>query len=246
MNYAGKVGAIGTDPSSVAHFDLDGFQHSGIAKTSITIPAHLLFSGHYERYGRDLIISDQTHHVVIPSYFHGDKRPLLVSPDGALLDSTFVDALTGHAEYAQAGGNPAAKVVGHVAKMTGSASVVRNGVTIDVQTGDAIYQTDVVQTGSSSSLGLVLNDGTTFNLSANARLMLNDLTFDASSTSNSSFITLVERLPGVSYSVVKALARHSMRSGNDITARYLYPDPDDLLAALVRLEELVLGPSNVV
>src|SRR4029077_5589618 len=74
----------------------------------------------------------------------------------------------------------------------GSASIVRNGVTIDVQVGDAVYQTDVVQTGSLSTLGLVLNDGTTFNLSANARLMLNDLTFDASSTSNSSFITLVE------------------------------------------------------
>jgi hypothetical protein len=43
-----------------------------------------------------------------------------------------------------------------------------------------------------SAVRLVLDDGTTFNLSANARLMLNDLTFDASSTSNSSFITLVE------------------------------------------------------
>ena len=193
MNYAGKVGASSTDPFSVAHFDLGGVPHSGNAEASITIPdAHLLFSGHYERLGRDLIISDQTHRLVVPNYFHGDKRPLLVSPDGAPLDSAFVTALTGHAEYAQAGGNPAAKVVGHVAKMTGSASVVRNGVTIDVQTGDAIYQSDVVQTGSSSSLGLVLNDGTTFNLSANARLMLNDLTFDASSTSNSSFITLVQ------------------------------------------------------
>ena len=192
MNYAGKVGASSTNPFSIAHFDLGGFPHSQNAE-AITIPdAHLLFSGHYERLGRDLIISDQTHRLVVPNYFHGDKRPLLVSPDGAPLDSAFVTALTGHAEYAQAGGNPAAKVVGHVAKMTGSASVVRNGVTIDVQTGDAIYQSDVVQTGSSSSLGLVLNDGTTFNLSANARLMLNDLTFDASSTSNSSFITLVQ------------------------------------------------------
>ena len=141
MNYAGKVGASSTDPFSIAHFDLGGFPHSGNAEASITIPdAHLLFSGHYERLGRDLIISDQTHHLVVPNYFHGDKRPLLVSPDGAPLDSAFVTALTGHAEYAQAGGNPAAKVVGHVAKMTGSASVVRNGVTIDVQTGDAVYQ----------------------------------------------------------------------------------------------------------
>jgi hypothetical protein len=82
---------------------------------------------------------------------HGESRPLLVSPDGALFDSALAGALTGHAEYAQAAGNLAAKVVGHVAKMTGSARIVRNGVAVDVQVGDAIYQSDVVQTGSHST-----------------------------------------------------------------------------------------------
>ena len=149
--------------------------HRGDAVVTVS-DAHLLFSGSYARYGRDLIISDETQHLVVPNYFHGDKRPLLVSSDGAPLDSAIVDALTGHTQYAQAGGSPAGKVVGHIAKMTGSASIVRNGVTIDVQVGDAVYQSDVVQTGSGSTLGLVLIDGTAFNLSANARLMLNDLT----------------------------------------------------------------------
>jgi hypothetical protein len=60
------------------------------------------------------------------------------------------------------------------------------------------------------------------------------------------FITILERLPGVSYSVVKALARHSMRSANDVTARYLYPDFDELLAALTQLEQRILTASNVV
>jgi len=191
LNFANKFAAGGAGHSSIDHFDLGPLQHPA-GSLAFTVPdAHLLFSGHYERHGKDLIISDQAHRVVVPNYFHGDKRPLLVSPDGAQLDSAFVGALTGHAEYAQAGGNPAAKLVGHVAKMTGSASIVRNGVAIDVQVGDTIYQSDVVQTGSRSTLGLVLSDGTAFNLSANARLMLNDLTFDANSTSNSSFITLV-------------------------------------------------------
>ena len=191
MNYAGKFGSGGLNSLSSTHvIDIDSLSHRGDA---ITIPdAHLLFSGDFHRSGSDLIISDDLHRVVVPRYFHGDRRPTLVSPEGAPLDPSVIEALTGHTAYAQAGNPPAAKVVGHVAKMTGSASIVRNGVTIDVQTGDAVYQTDVVQTGSRSSLGLVLDDGTTFNLSANARLMLNDLTFDASSTSNSSFITLVE------------------------------------------------------
>ena len=194
MNFAGKFGQGGSDTISGADFGNQASppHHGGGA---VTIPdAHLLFSGDYSRSGADLIVSDQYHRVVVPNYFHGDKRPALVSPDGAPLDPQVIEALTGHVQYAQAAGTAAAgaKVVGHVVKMTGSASVVRNGVTITLNEGDVVYQTDVVQTGSGSTLGLVMIDGTTFNLSAGARLMLNDLTYDAASTSNSSLFTLVQ------------------------------------------------------
>src|SRR5205814_8200936 len=107
-------------------------------------------------------------------------------------ESAVVEALSGHTAYAQAGTAPAPKLVGNVVKTTGSASIVRNGVTVEANNGDNVYQTDIVQTGSGATIGLVLIDGTAINLSANARLMLNDLSFDPSSTSNSSFITLVE------------------------------------------------------
>ena len=193
MNYAGKFGSIVSDPHSSGHFDFSPIPQHGHAGT-VTIPdAHLLFSGDYARSGVDLIVSDHDHRVVVPDYFHGEKRPMLVSPEGAPLDPKVIEALTGHVEYAQAAGAAAAaKVIGHVIKMTGSASIVRNGVTIELNTGDNVYQSDVVQTGSGSTLGLVLNDGTTFNMTANARLMLNDLTFDASSTSNTALFTLVQ------------------------------------------------------
>ena len=61
-----------------------------------------------------------------------------------------------------------------------------------VNTSDTLYQSDVVQTGSNSTLGLVLEDGTAFNLSANARFMLNELNYDPTSSSNSSLLTLVQ------------------------------------------------------
>ena len=154
--------------------------------------AHLLFSGHYERAGSDLVISDHDHRTIVHDYFRGQHRPALVSSDGAVVDPSIIDALTGHVEYAQAGTGAAGKVVGHVAKLTGSASIVRNGVTVELNNGDAVYQNDVVQTGSASTIGLVMIDGTTFNLAGNARLMLNDLTFDATSTSNTSLFTLMQ------------------------------------------------------
>ncbi|MGB9115547.1 FecR domain-containing protein, partial [Bradyrhizobium sp.] len=161
---------------------------------AVTIPdAHLLFSGDYARSGNDLIISDHLQRFVLPNYFSGEKRPVLVSPEGAQLDSRFVEALTGHVAYAQAGAAAqGAKVVGHVVNMTGSASIVRNGVAVVANTGDTLYQSDVVQTGSNSTLGLVLDDGTAFNLSANARFMLNDFNYDPTSTSNNSLLSLLQ------------------------------------------------------
>jgi hypothetical protein len=192
LNYTGRFSPGASDVESV-RFDFDSLPDHGHAATFKVPDAHLLFSGDYQRSGSDLVISDHLHRVIVPDYFHGDKRPLLVSPEGAPLDAKVIDALTGYAHYAQAGGaNAAGKVVGHVAKMTGSASIVRNGVTIALNNGDAVYQTDLVQTGSNSTLGLVLVDGTTFNLTANARLMLNDLTYDPTSTSNTSLFTLVQ------------------------------------------------------
>jgi VCBS repeat-containing protein len=190
LNFAGKSGSH-ADFGSSAHGHIDSLSKGA---DTVTVPdAHLLFSGDYARSGADLIISDHLHRVVVPNYFSGDKHPALVSAQGAPLDPRFIDALTGHVQYAQAAGTAAApKVVGHVVKMTGSASIVRNGVTIDVNNGDNVYQSDVVQTGSGSTLGLVMIDGTTFNLTANARLMMNDLTYDATSTSNTSLYTLVQ------------------------------------------------------
>jgi len=133
LNYAGAFGSGGLDSHSTAQVDIDSLSHRGAAD-SVTIPdAHLLFAGDYERSGTDLIVSDRDHRVVVANYFQGDKRPTLVSPDGAALDPKVIEALTGHVQYAQASGAAtAAKVVGHVIKMTGSASVVRNGVTLIV------------------------------------------------------------------------------------------------------------------
>jgi len=191
LKYTGTFPSIGSDHQGL-HFS--SIPAADRPAGSVEIPdAHLLFSGNFERIGADLILSDQLHRVIVPNYFRDHARPLLVSPEGAHLDPGVVDALTGHTLYAQAGA-PAAggKVVGHVVKISGSASIVRNGVTIVANVGDAVNQNDVVQTGSGSTLGLVLDDGTTFNLSANSRFMLNELTYDASSTSNSSLMTLVQ------------------------------------------------------
>ena len=85
-----------------------------------------------------------------------------------------------------------AKVIGQVTKLTGSATAIRNGVSITLNVGDNVHKGDVVQSGSDSSLGITFIDGTVFGLSANARMVLNEMVYDPNGSNNSSLLTLVQ------------------------------------------------------
>ena len=84
-------------------------------------------------------------------------------------------------QYAQAGGAPApsdAQPIGRVATVSGNATAVRNGVAVTLNVGDAVYKGDVVQTAGNSAVGVIFGDGTTFNLTANARMVLNEFVYN--------------------------------------------------------------------
>ncbi len=170
-----------------------GFVQHHPGSATVVIPdAHLLFGGDYMRIGTDLVISGAHGKFVVGGYFKGEHRPSLTAPDGGTLSGDIVDALTGHVHYAQAAAATVAIVIGHVLKLSGSASCIRNGVTIDLHIGDAVQKGDVIQTGSDSSIGLTLADGSAFGMNANARMVLNELVYDPNGSSNSSLISLVQ------------------------------------------------------
>ena len=158
--------------------------------------AELLFRGEYQRLGPDLVLTgpDGRHHI-IPGYFSSEQHPALVAPNGASLAPDLVDLLAGSptpGQYAQAQPTTPPDAIGKCEKVVGSVTVVRNGVAVALHVGDAVFKSDVVQTGANSSVGIGFPDGTALNLVANTRMALNDYSFDASSTSNSALFTLVE------------------------------------------------------
>ncbi|WP_346015321.1 VCBS domain-containing protein [Bradyrhizobium sp. 39] len=153
---------------------------------------NLIFHGEYKRAGADLVVSHEGHEFVVHDYFRGDKRAAIASPDGAHLTGDIVNALTGHVQYAQAAsGIAAAQVIGHVTKLSGSATAVRNGVSIVLNNGDNVEKGDVVSTGGDSTLGITFIDGTVFGLSSNARMVLNEMVYDPNGSNNSSLLSLV-------------------------------------------------------
>lgn len=167
--------------------------HGHLPDGAVVVPdPNLIFNGEFKRAGLDLVLSHDGHEFVVHDYFRGDKRAAIASPDGAHLTGDTVNALTGHVQYAQAAsGIAAAQVIGHVTKLSGSATAVRNGVSVILNNGDNVEKGDVVSTGADSTLGITFIDGTVFGLSSNARMVLNEMVYDPNGSSNSSLLSLV-------------------------------------------------------
>ena len=195
LNYAGKfdakLSADGSGLHSNGHVETVHATH--VPPGAIVVSdAHLLFNGDFKRSGVDLILSRDDQELVLQDYFKGEKRAALASPDGAHLTGDMVNALAGHVEYAQADGSVAAgHVIGHVTKLVGTATAIRNGVSIILNNGDNVEKGDVVQSGADSTLGITFIDGTVFGLSSNARMVLNEMVYDPNGSNNSSLLSLV-------------------------------------------------------
>ncbi|WP_249794815.1 VCBS domain-containing protein [Bradyrhizobium monzae] len=196
MNYAGKFdAALSFDGQSNGHH-VDSFiakAHGHVPEGAVVVAdPNLIFNGEFKRTGVDLVLSHDGHEFVVHDYFRGDKRAAIASPDGAHLTGDIVSALTGYVQYAQAApGAAAAQVIGHVTKLTGSATAIRNGVSVILNNGDNVEKGDVVSTGSDSTLGVTFIDGTVFGLSSNARMVLNEMVYDPNGSNNSSLLSLV-------------------------------------------------------
>ncbi len=86
-------------------------------------------------------------------------------------------------------------VVGEVAIVHAGAAVVQAALTDDkvpVKVGDPVYRSDVVKTGADGKIGINFADGSSFNLSSNASMELNEFVYDPAATSNASLFSLTK------------------------------------------------------
>jgi hypothetical protein len=80
--------------------------------------------------------------------------------------------------------------IGNVATVTGIATVIRDKNSYPLKVRDDIYLNDVVQTSSNSSLGITFNDATTFNLSASAKITIDNYVYEDGGKQNSAIFDI--------------------------------------------------------
>ena len=85
------------------------------------------------------------------------------------------------------------EAIGKIRTASGSVTVMRaDGEIVRVSVGDLVYRGDTIETDADGAVGITFADGTAFDLSAAARLVLNEFVCDPAGTPNSALFSLVQ------------------------------------------------------
>ena len=142
-----------------------------------------------------LITSPAGDEILLVDFFTNFELPSLKTENGLLLKGTLIDTLSGTftpGQYAQAN-NANALSIGEVSSVTGEAKATRlDGTTVNLSTGDPVFQGDTVETTGAGAIGLVFLDKTTLSLSEGGKMVLDELVYDPATGTGSMAVDMVE------------------------------------------------------
>lgn len=88
-------------------------------------------------------------------------------------------------------GGAAADAVGQVGTVQGRATVTRaNAAPVPLQVGDPVFKNDTLATGPNATLGITFDDETTFSLSPNTRIVVNEYVYQEGGAGNSALFSV--------------------------------------------------------
>ncbi len=93
--------------------------------------------------------------------------------------------------FAQVMGAAPYQAIGKIQTAIGSVTLISaSGAVTQATVGDLVHQHDTIETGADGKVGILFSDGTAFNLSSGARMVLNEFVYDPNGKSNSSLFNL--------------------------------------------------------
>jgi hypothetical protein len=109
----------------------------------------------------------------------------------------------GQSAPAQPPADLGANAIGKVLTVIGTAHIEHSAAVLlqakasvsdagQTRVGDLVYLGDVIQTGVDGALGITFADGSSFNVSKNARMEVNEFVYDPKGQSNSSLVSLTK------------------------------------------------------
>ncbi|MBK9586746.1 MAG: FecR domain-containing protein [Alphaproteobacteria bacterium] len=147
------------------------------------------------RDGSDLVLETAEGTILVEGYFAQATPPALVAPDGTMLTPELVQSfLTSEARYADnAQGMTDVSPVGAVQEIKGEATVTRaDGKVEALGVGSPIYQGDIIETSEDGAVNIIFMDESTFAVSSDARLAIDEYVFDPSTQAGTSNFSVLK------------------------------------------------------
>jgi len=147
------------------------------------------------RDGMNLVLETDEGTVVIENYFAQAEPPALAAPNGMQLTPELVNSFSNSGnQYANAGMSQSdVSPVGAIQEIKGQATVTRMDGTVEsVGIGTPIFQGDVVETNEEGAVNITFVDNTTFAISEDARLAIDEYVFDPATQSGTSNFSVLK------------------------------------------------------
>ncbi len=158
---------------------------NGDADTVQLPDASFVRDADFTRDGMDLVLNGPEGTLVINDYFADEAQPSLVAPDGSALTPDLVNSfLKSSPEYAANDTQTDESPVGAVQEVSGHATVTHaDGSVETIVNGTEIYKGDIIETDAAGAVNIKFADETSFAVSEDARLAIDEYVYDASTQS---------------------------------------------------------------
>lgn len=140
----------------------------------------------FARTGTDLLIETPSGgHFVVANYFTFQTPPALETADGAILNADLLTHLAGpvapnmYAQVGQLASDTLGEPIGQINESQGLVTATHaDGAQVTLTLGDNIFQGDVIETGPQGNTSIVFADDTIFTLSADGRMVMDEMVYD--------------------------------------------------------------------
>lgn len=147
------------------------------------------------REGQDLVLTTPDGQIlIVENYFLASNAPLIVSANGGLLTPGLVQSFLKFDPHMAADANQTNdnSPVGEVTEVTGAATVTHaDGTKEAITDGTQIFEGDIIETDAKGAVNIKFADDSTFAVSENARMSVDDFSFNAQDQSGTTGLSIL-------------------------------------------------------
>lgn len=165
-------------------------------QTTLSLPeGDFISQGDLLRDGQDLVLqSSDGQQVVVEGYFSALPAPTLTTPGGSVLTPELVQSFahSQNLQYAAADTADDASAIGIIKELSGEATITRaDGTSEKATLGGEIHQGDIVETAAEGAVNIVFLDESSFAISSNARMAIDEYVYDPASQGGETNISIL-------------------------------------------------------